>query len=400
MVSNTSRNGGDNMIATNRRRTMGKVESMPADVIMTTKTNPAVLAICYAQGWCANPNYMTKSEAEAVTSVGTVFQNNTAITHFDEFEYFTGITALSANAFNNCLYLQRIKLPNSLITIGNKAFYSDNRLTQDIVIPEGVTTIESGVFQYGAANIKITIPSTVTSIGTGACGSAKTIIWNSNVQPNQNNCAIYATTYLSDVYECANGMLFKDNYTTLWAVPIRKGTVNIPNTVTTVSAYACKGNSNIALANRNVPILSSNIKTIGTQAFYYCNTGDYLVIPEGVETIGGESFRYCNFRLLYVPSTCSSIGGSAFSNTPNSVTNRIAVINSVNRPTNNSMYTFTCREPKWKIYVPVGATGNYPIANGQMIYSGYVQSVSEIPSTFDTSSTQAIKNSLDALDAL
>ena len=87
-------------------------EQSSSDIIMTSTSNPQVLAVCHAQGWCSNPNYMTKSEAEAVTSIGTVFRDNTAITHFDEFEYFTGVTSLASYAFA-CKNLTTVKIPDS-----------------------------------------------------------------------------------------------------------------------------------------------------------------------------------------------------------------------------------------------------------------------------------------------
>lgn len=79
----------------NRRRTMNP-KGPQVNKIMTTATNAPVLAICYAQGWCANSNYMTDVEAAAVTSIGTVFKGVNTITHFEEFKYFTGVTSLSS----------------------------------------------------------------------------------------------------------------------------------------------------------------------------------------------------------------------------------------------------------------------------------------------------------------
>ena len=43
------------------------------DIIMTLESNPEAMIVCYYQGWAKSPYYMTKSEAEAVTDIGTAF---------------------------------------------------------------------------------------------------------------------------------------------------------------------------------------------------------------------------------------------------------------------------------------------------------------------------------------
>lgn len=84
----------------NRRRCMGGGSA--DEIIMTSTSNPEVMAICYAQGWAAHADYMTKSEAEAVTNIGTYFQNS-GVTHFEELQYFTGLTSRLADSFmQNC----------------------------------------------------------------------------------------------------------------------------------------------------------------------------------------------------------------------------------------------------------------------------------------------------------
>lgn len=47
--------------------------SEPDVIIMTSESNNIGMQVCYAQGWAANETYMTKTEAEAVTDIGTAF---------------------------------------------------------------------------------------------------------------------------------------------------------------------------------------------------------------------------------------------------------------------------------------------------------------------------------------
>lgn len=134
----------------------------------------------------------TLEQIQAVTSIGTVFNGNTVIETFDEFEKFTGVTGLSSNAFNSCASLTSIKFSENITNIGARAFYKNTSLVSDIYIPnlnnigagafEGCSSIErvlslgaiteikggggyGGTFD-GCSKIKeINIPSTVTKVG-------------------------------------------------------------------------------------------------------------------------------------------------------------------------------------------------------------------------------------------
>ena len=85
-------------------------------VIMTNESNPAAMAFCYANGFASNENYMTMEEAEAVTGedLGEKCKDNLDLTHFEEFQYFTGVEKLYKYAFWGCDNLEIIACPLSL----------------------------------------------------------------------------------------------------------------------------------------------------------------------------------------------------------------------------------------------------------------------------------------------
>lgn len=136
------------MIALNRRRYMGGGGGYPADALMTIETNPEVLAVCYAQGWCADPKYMTYTEAAAVTNVGTVFSFNTSITHFEELEYFS-VTSYADNAFKGCTNLIKVKMSAATASFNGSLFMDCTNLTTYILL---ATTPPSGVGQWTFRN--------------------------------------------------------------------------------------------------------------------------------------------------------------------------------------------------------------------------------------------------------
>ena len=142
------------MIGVNRRRYMGG--GAADEIIMTSTSNPEVLAICYAQGWAAHADYMTKKEAEDVTNIGNAFTGS-SIVHFDEFQYFIN-ASLATRAFANTASLNSIYVPVDLVY---EIFY--NSAVKDVYICEGVTTIGTGAFRESKQLRLIDMPSTLLS---------------------------------------------------------------------------------------------------------------------------------------------------------------------------------------------------------------------------------------------
>jgi hypothetical protein len=121
-----------------------------------------VKALC-VENWDTNGDgELSYAEAAAVTDIGQVFKANEDIVSFNEFQYFTGVTS-TYSAFDRCVNLTSIKLPNSLVEIGNAIFYGCSNLIK-LEIPESVTSI--GVFPfYGCSSLtSVNIPSGVTRI--------------------------------------------------------------------------------------------------------------------------------------------------------------------------------------------------------------------------------------------
>ena len=89
---------------------------------------------------------LSYEEAAAVTDLGTIFEDNTDITSFEELKFFTGLTIIAENAFFGCSNLTSITLPTSIQTIGAYAFNGCQKLTT-LTIPQGVSDIGSYAFR-------------------------------------------------------------------------------------------------------------------------------------------------------------------------------------------------------------------------------------------------------------
>ena len=77
------------------------------------------------------------------------------------------VTSIGERAFYNCSSLTEITIPASVTSIGWGAFYNCSNL-RSVTISEGVTSIGSSAFRGCSSLTEITIPASVTSIGLWA----------------------------------------------------------------------------------------------------------------------------------------------------------------------------------------------------------------------------------------
>ena len=225
-----------------------------------------VKALCIAN-WDSNGDgELSKSEAAAVTDLGTVFEWNGDIKTFNELQYFTGLTSIGDYAFWDCSGLTSITIPSSVTSIGEGAFLECSGLT-DITIPSNVTSIGEGAF-YGCSSLtSITIPSSVTSIVDGAfygCSGLTSItVESGNVNyDSRDNC---------------NAIIRKSDNTLIAGC---KNTI-IPSSVTSIGDYAFDGCS--GLTTITIP---SSVTSIGSYAFSRCSGLTAITIPSSVTSIG------------------------------------------------------------------------------------------------------------------
>ena len=261
------------------------------DNITFTDTN--VKQIC-VQNWDTNNDgELSYAEAAAVTSLGTVFKNNSTITSFNELQYFTGLTSIDNEAFSGCWYLTAITLPPNIEIIGDFSFSVCSSLTS-IIIPNSVTTIDASAFR-ACAFTSITIPSSVTSIGENPfslCGALASITveegnntYNSPVGSN----AIIVTNTNKLIVGCKNTV--------------------IPEGVTAIGAAAFMGYS--GLTSINIP---NSVTSIGAMAFSTCSGLTAITIPASVTYISSNAFYLCTnlTEMTVLASTPPTLGNWVF----------------------------------------------------------------------------------------
>ena len=212
-----------------------------------------------------------------------------------------GVTTIPLDFAKNATSLKKVVLPSTVTTINEAAFRSCD-LSDGIVIPEGCTTI--GQYAFKGSGLKsIVVPSTITSIGVDAfreCSSltyvnckcdtlAKNMFY---ACPNIETVILENTVTISDYAFCnPNG-----------------GTTNIstlvlPEGLTSIGAYAFTRNalteivlpSTLTTVGSNVFIGSTQLKRvvvlgsiIGTQMFQNCSNLNELVLTENITTMNNQ----------------------------------------------------------------------------------------------------------------
>ena len=179
-----------------------------------------------------------------------------------------------------------IEFEGKFTRIPDRAFLNTKINSNNIKIPNTVTSIGSYAFNNTAISGPLYIPNSVTEIGEGAF---------------ENCMNLYSLSLQSNLKRIGNRAFYACRFS---------GSLTIPNSVTEIGERAfqnCTGfNGTLTLSNK--------LETIGESAFNGCSgfTGS-LTLPNSVTTIGDAAFRACgSFTNLELSNTLSVIPNQAF----------------------------------------------------------------------------------------
>ena len=179
-----------------------------------------------------------------------------------------------------------IEFEGKFTRIPDRAFLNTKINSNNIKIPNTVTSIGSYAFNNTAISGPLYIPNSVTEIGEGAF---------------ENCMNLYSLSLQSNLKRIGNRAFYACRFS---------GSLTIPNSVTEIGERAfqnCTGfNGTLTLSNK--------LETIGESAFDGCTgfTGS-LTLPNSVTTIGDAAFRACgSFTNLELSNTLSVIPNQAF----------------------------------------------------------------------------------------
>ena len=169
---------------------------------------------------------------------------------------------------NNLSFFHEVKLPTTLKTIGEDAFYQT--YLDNIAFPDGLETI--GNYAFGHTRIKKAIlPETVTLVGESAFANNESL-----------KDVAYPASAKSIPYGCFNQCRKLQPF-------------EIPEGIISIGARAFY---NCGSYKTNIP---TSVTSIGTYAFNNCNL-DNVVIRENV-SVSNEAFEYCKLKTIEFPTS-------------------------------------------------------------------------------------------------
>ena len=169
---------------------------------------------------------------------------------------------------------QSTTIPNSVTSIGNRAFEYNFGDIPTIEIPNSVTTIGERAF-YGSQNFhSIKIPSSVSYIGKEAFADCHDF----------TSIVVDAGNLVYDSREDCNAIIESESNTLIVGCESTK----IPESVTSIGDYAF---SQCYLRSVEIP---NSVTSIGEKAFFYCRFLNSVVIPNSVTSIGDGAFHWCD----------------------------------------------------------------------------------------------------------
>ena len=187
------------------------------------------------------------------------------------------ITTIGVRAFMACTQLTKIHIPANVTSIGENVFGGCKSLTS-INIPNNVTSIGDYAFYNCSALTSIDIPNSVTSIGDSAFAncSALTSIDISNGVTSIGNFAFAYCSALTDIV--------------------------LPDSITTVGTDVFRGCTNLKSM-----VLSKNIEILPYAFACDCISLNKVVLPEHLKTMEDKVFGYTALQTVDMPDEIESI---------------------------------------------------------------------------------------------
>lgn len=192
-----------------------------------------------------------------------------------------GVQSIDERAFYNCRGIFDIEIPDSVTEIGASAFYGCTYL-ENVKLSENLTSIGNYAFNQCKALTAIDLPDSLTSIG---------------------NYAFYKCTGLTDVTLPKNLSSIGSN--AFGFTKIKE--ITIPASLDITDASGIFLNTPLEKA-----VFSEGVKSIPDSMFEGCDSLAEVVFPDSLTSIGAYAFGNTALTRVVLPENVETIGDSAF----------------------------------------------------------------------------------------
>jgi hypothetical protein len=263
-----------------------------------------------------------------------------------------GVTNIGSDAFNECLNLKSIALPNTLVLIGPGAFEACMNLTNAPIL-SGVTSIGGEAFGNCNELTNIVIPGSVRSIGEGAfefCQGLTSVSINNGV-----------TSIGQDAFfDCTNlASVAIPSSITNWGWDVFEACFNLTNVVMADSLTILGDGEFYECTNLTHVTLPSSLNSIAEGVFSDCTGLSNITIPTNVTSIEGYAFDACtSLGSLSIPAGVTNIGEAAFGGETSLTAIMVDALNPSYTSVNGVLFDKT---QATLVQCPAGLAGSYDV---------------------------------------
>ena len=230
-----------------------------------------------AFGYCNALTTVTFAEGSQLKSIERAAFYGTEQAHprFKEIKIPDSVETIGNGAFYYCQNLERITLPSALQTLSNVTFYGCTALSE-VTFPASLKTIEKSAFGYCRNLSEVNLPTSLTTIQSYVfdyCSALKTVFYDGSLEQWSQITA--GNDFLGD----SHPSLVTGDYTAQF----------IPPKTVTITKYTGT-ESTVILPSK---ISSWPVTKIGEDAFQDNTTITSVTIPASVTEIGSNAFAGC-----------------------------------------------------------------------------------------------------------
>lgn len=261
----------------------------------------------------------------------------------------SNVKNIGKKAFQGCIRLRKVKIPEFVASIGFQAFANCERLSH-VELNDNLQRIEDDVWSGCNSLRRIRIPASVSDITgnpfSGCDALAHIVVDKDNAKyDSRNGCDAIIKTETNEVIAGCNHTRFPKSVTGIGFCAFNRLTgikrVRIPQNIIHIAEgafYMCSSVERISVSSKNRiynsdlgcnaivesnngklisgcrnTVFTSNIREIGQLALCGVYNNQILRLPKNIVSIGNSAFAFCNkIQYLYIPANTSSIYQHAF----------------------------------------------------------------------------------------